>query len=654
MINPLNILVSQPNIYNISVFLPNIWSILKAYACEDKEVDFCTNWLDPIYIPTSITNVSKSYNLNSIHILLLSCYSWNTSFNIYLAKEIKKINPNCLIIFGGPDIDYTSLDKYTHSNKDLFINGDGEQLVKQILKKILNKDYDFLKIPGVTSLKSKDKSKYLLQDLNLSHLTLNFNQLKVFSNKHEYKRLVWETNRGCPYSCSFCNWGSSTMTKIRQYKSSQVHSEIELFPELRIDNLLIADGNFGIFNRDIEIAEHLAKIKKETGYPNSIIYSEAKNNTLNTETIAEIFYKNQLIPHVNYGLQHSDKSVLKQMSRTHILQEKQKKKITSLQQKNIPISTSIILGSPGDNFKKLSSLFNYLIEAKLDGEYRWFLWQLVPGSPAYKKSYRKEHKIKCVSRPTSTYRRKKNSINTAHVNLTEYIVSTYSYSISEWLDMYFLCCFMEVFHNSSVLRFIVSYFSKLNNERPIDLYIKLFIDIKEKKLPELGKIFSYCRAHMKNWSNPNFKNIIFEELDLNIKANFPSLYRSEEYIYFNFLYNIETCWEEISKWFDSNYFIKEKEWELLNLSKSRIITPNKPYSHTSSHIVYHNWPSFFAQKTDHISELSSPLEIKMQIDKKYIKNWEDKSIEKSHHRFTESIFGPAHSRHQNTTYSIIY
>ena len=37
-------------------------------------------------------------------ILLCACYVWNWEITIQLAREVKKINPNCLVIFGGPQI----------------------------------------------------------------------------------------------------------------------------------------------------------------------------------------------------------------------------------------------------------------------------------------------------------------------------------------------------------------------------------------------------------------------------------------------------------------------------------------------------------------------------------------------------------------------
>ena len=37
-------------------------------------------------------------------ILLCSCYVWNWETTKFLAREVKQANPDCIIIFGGPQV----------------------------------------------------------------------------------------------------------------------------------------------------------------------------------------------------------------------------------------------------------------------------------------------------------------------------------------------------------------------------------------------------------------------------------------------------------------------------------------------------------------------------------------------------------------------
>ena len=37
---------------------------------------------------------------------------------------------------------------------------------------------------------------------------------------------LWETNRGCPFSCTFCDWGMATGSKVVEFPSEKLDLEI--------------------------------------------------------------------------------------------------------------------------------------------------------------------------------------------------------------------------------------------------------------------------------------------------------------------------------------------------------------------------------------------------------------------------------------------
>jgi len=73
-------------------------------------------------------------------ILLCSCYVWNWEITTYLAKKVKEINPQCLIIFGGPqapDIPDGFFEKYPFV--DILVHGEGEIIFENLLIEYLGK-----------------------------------------------------------------------------------------------------------------------------------------------------------------------------------------------------------------------------------------------------------------------------------------------------------------------------------------------------------------------------------------------------------------------------------------------------------------------------------------------------------------------------------
>src|SRR5262249_9666072 len=62
--------------------------------------------------------------------------------------------------------------------------------------------------------------------------------------RHDWKFVVQETNRGCPYGCTFCDWGSATLQKIYQFSLERVQDEIRWFAKNHIGDIVNADANF--------------------------------------------------------------------------------------------------------------------------------------------------------------------------------------------------------------------------------------------------------------------------------------------------------------------------------------------------------------------------------------------------------------------------
>ena len=138
-------------------------------------------------------------------ILLCSCYVWNWEITTYLAKEVRKINPNCLIIFGGPQVpDFSSdfFEKYPFV--DIIVHGEGEYVIANIFEEFLNKK-DFSKIKGLETKDYRTEPEPRINDLDSLPSPYLTNTVWDLAEKVDGIRWIcpWETNRGCPYLCTF-------------------------------------------------------------------------------------------------------------------------------------------------------------------------------------------------------------------------------------------------------------------------------------------------------------------------------------------------------------------------------------------------------------------------------------------------------------------
>jgi hypothetical protein len=121
---------------------------------------------------------------------------------------------------------------------------------------------------------------------------------------------VIETNRGCPYGCTFCDWGSATLSRIRKFSLERVFAELEWSARNTIDIASIADANFGIFERDVEIAEKIAELKRAYGFPRTVAVNYAKNTVKHLRKIIEIFADVEILTEGVVSLQTMDEPTL--------------------------------------------------------------------------------------------------------------------------------------------------------------------------------------------------------------------------------------------------------------------------------------------------------------------------------------------------------
>ena len=84
----------------------------------------------------------------------------------------------------------------------------------------------------------------------------------IEENPNERWLASWETNRGCPFSCAFCDWGSATASKVSRMDLDRVYRELDWFSEHKVEFIFCCDANFGMLPRRCKIAKKQLRIKK--------------------------------------------------------------------------------------------------------------------------------------------------------------------------------------------------------------------------------------------------------------------------------------------------------------------------------------------------------------------------------------------------------
>jgi hypothetical protein len=108
-----------------------------------------------------------------------------------------------------------------------------------------------------------------------------------------YWNVTLETNRGCPYQCTFCDWGGLIASKMKKFDLHRIEDELKWIVQQKVGSIFIADSNLGIFfERDKKIARMIRQAADKLGVdyiefsPNPIIRS--KLNRLGLENLGDI------------------------------------------------------------------------------------------------------------------------------------------------------------------------------------------------------------------------------------------------------------------------------------------------------------------------------------------------------------------------------
>ena len=354
-----------PKEYN-SFYLPYTAGMVACYALSDISVS--SKWqLDHLlYKRDDINQVVEK--LKDQDCVALSTYVWNREWNYALGKALKNVNPNIIIVVGGPEPAVTDdkiFKKYPWM--DIVVIMEGEYVFHQLLKH----DFKNLEtIPGIlinqngTAVKTEDAGRINdLEQLPSPYLNGMFDQLIADNPDHSWIATL-ETTRGCPYQCTFCDWGSLTYSKVKKYQLERIFDELEWIGQKCV-YVSFTDANFGMFvDRDELIIEQLLAVQKKYKKITSYTMTWAKNQNKAVIQLAKKLNEESLFASqaLTISLQSHDEQVLSTIKRKNLKSNKIQEIYEACDKNNVPVETELILGLPGDTGEKWKQNFYSLFE----------------------------------------------------------------------------------------------------------------------------------------------------------------------------------------------------------------------------------------------------------------------------------------------------
>lgn len=330
-------------------------------------------------------------------VLGLSNYAWNTNLNYQIISLCKQYSKESITLLGGPNLplDVERQIEYFQQRPllDFYVKGQGETHFAQLLERILGSEFALLKNKAIGGCAFLSGTELIVGE------RISIDSLDEYPSPYLAGLMdeffednlipIIETDRGCPYKCSFCAWEKR---KIVQYNIERVKAELDyIVSHIKKTNLLFfGNANFGINERDRDIAQYLADLNKKRGYPRHVYIEWAKNTSQRVIEMAEML--GEMIE-VTLAFQSLEPVVLKNIKRQNIKNSDAMKIQKHFNQKRIPTYSDLILGLPGEtketHLKALRTLFDM-------GIWHLVVWncQTLKGSVLDTNEERQKHGIK--------------------------------------------------------------------------------------------------------------------------------------------------------------------------------------------------------------------------------------------------------------------
>jgi len=377
--------------------------------------------------------------------IMFSNYIWNEPLDLHFARMAKQFNPNALTVMGGPNffIEDDRKADYMQRNRclDIYVAGEGDFTALEIMKLYLASDCD----PEKTRLNDIENSVYLRGDsCHIGPAVPRRRDLDsipspwltgVMDEFFDGKLVpLFETNRGCPFTCTFCVQGGKWWSKVNYFSMDRIKEEIyyiarkirEKSPNQKV--LRLADLNYGMYERDVQISEWMGEVQKEYDWPLLIDATTGKNQA---ERIIRSIEKVNGALVMYQAVQSLDEDVLLIAKRKNISVETYAQVQMHIRGRGLRSSSDLILGLPGETLQTHLNSVKTLINSgthKLNN----FQAMLLKGSELETKALRERHgyttRFRLLPRNFGRYGGEK------ILGFEEIIVSTNTLSFEDYLE----------------------------------------------------------------------------------------------------------------------------------------------------------------------------------------------------------------------------
>ena len=282
-------------------------------------------------------------------VLGFSAYLWSFPFFIEVARRLKSDDPRRAVVFGGPSArpSMLSLEPFVGAREwiDALVINEGEDTFVEIVELRDRSAAEMAKVAGLAVPAIEGWTETAPRPLS---------DLNGLPSPYQMELVpdggigVLQTYRGCPFTCSFCEWGTLESPK-RAWDVDALVEEFGAMALNQVNGTLLVDAGL---NLNHHAFRNLRAAAAESGfYRDRYLICEIYPAKVTDEHLE--FLGSISRPLVGMGLQSFDHDVLKHVDRSY--DEARFAQTLEEMMSVATVAVEIILGLPGDtpeNFRK--------------------------------------------------------------------------------------------------------------------------------------------------------------------------------------------------------------------------------------------------------------------------------------------------------------
>ncbi len=336
-------------------------------------------------------------------VLGFSLYTWNLRYSLAVAEAARTRSPAALIVVGGPSVPRGEADseRFLDANPavDVLVLGEGEVAFREILRSLdagepLGAIQGLVLRDGAHVVRTPPRPRLTDYSKTASpYLDGTFDALQ----SQPFAAALLETNRGCPFACTFCDWGQATRSRVHELPLDRVQAEIEWMAAHRIAYIYFVDANFGIRPRDVGITRMLADVRARTGSPAYAMFHLTKNATERNLDTVRTLRAAGIGCQMGLSMQDFDPAVLQAVKRGNIPPERALSLRRQCHDDGIPTFNELLLGLPAQTLDSFCDGLMGAVTPHPSDSFFLYLCRVLENTQMADPAYRRRHDLQTRS-----------------------------------------------------------------------------------------------------------------------------------------------------------------------------------------------------------------------------------------------------------------